>query len=275
MTNFVTTDFFATYGMRLASGRLLTQEDTTGRPVVVISRALADAAWPGESALGKRLRAENEWREVVGVLENATYTTLEEPPMPIVYAPVRQDVIGFSMPTAVSIRTAVDPTSMANAVRSALQGLDATAPVFNVVTMAERAARVTARYRYSAALMGAMALLALLMAAMGTYGVLAYAVAARTREIGIRIALGAHPADVLRLVVGSGARMAVAGIALGLVGTYAATRVLGALLYQVSPADPVTFIAIAVLMSIVAVIASYVPARRALKVDPVVALRAE
>ena len=164
---------------------------------------------------------------------------------------------------------------MTRAVAAALQGLDATAPVFNAVTMDERAQRVTARYRYSAAMMGAMALLALLMAAMGTYGVLAYAVAARTREIGIRMALGARPADVLRLVVGSGARIALAGIALGLIGTYAATRVLGALLFRVSPSDPVTFVGIAVLMGVVALLASYVPARRALKVDPVVALRAE
>ena len=275
MTNFVTTGFFSTYGMRLSAGRLFTQEDTTGRPVVVVTRALADAAWPGESAIGKRIRAENDWREVVGVVQDATYTTLEEPPLPIVYAPVRQDVLGFSMPTAISIRTSVDPGSTATAVRGVLQSVDATAPVFNVVTMAERAGRVTARYRYSAAMMGALALLALLMAAMGTYGVLAYAVTARTREIGIRMALGARPADVLRLVVGSGARMALAGIALGLAGTYAATRVLGALLFRVSPSDPLTFIAIALLMAIVAVVASYVPARRALKVDPVVALRSE
>ena len=275
MTNFVTTGFFSTYGMRLAAGRLFTQEDSTGRPVVVVTRALADAAWPGDSAIGKRIRAENEWREVVGVIQDATYTTLEDPPLPIVYAPVRQDVLGFSMPTAISIRTRVDPDSTANAVRGAVQAVDATAPVFSVVTMAERAERVTARYRYSAAMMGAMALLALVMAAMGTYGVLAYAVTARTREIGIRMALGARPADVLRLVVGSGARMALAGIALGLIGTYAATRVLGALLYQVSPSDPITFFAIALLMAIVAVVASYVPARRALRVDPVVALRSE
>ena len=275
MTNFVTTGFFSTYGMRLTAGRLFTQEDTTGRQVAVVTHALAEAAWPGESAIGKRIRAENDWREVVGVVQNATYTTLEEPALPIVYAPVRQDVLGFSMPTAISIRTNVDPAATATAVRRALQSVDATAPVFNVVTMAERAERVTARYRYSAAMMGAMALLALLMAAMGTYGVLAYAVTARTREIGIRLALGARPADVLRLVVGSGAGFALAGIALGLAGTYATTRLLGALLYQVSPSDPVTFIGIALLMGVVALVASYVPARRALRVDPVVALRSE
>ena len=275
MTNFVTAGFFPTYGMRLAAGRVFTPDDATGRHVAVVTRAVADAAWPGEPAIGKRIRAENEWREVVGVLANATYTTLEDPPLPVVYAPVRQDVLGFSMPTAISIRTSVDPASTASAVRGVLQGLDATAPVFNVVTMADRAARVTARYQYSAAMMGAMALLALLMAAMGTYGVLAYAVTARTREIGIRVALGARPADVLRLVVGSGARMALAGIALGLAGTFATTRVLGALLFRVSPSDPLTYVAIAALMALVAVIASYVPARRALNVDPVVALRAE
>ena len=275
MMNFVTADFFATYRMRVAEGRALASEDSTGRPVVVVTRALADQAWPGVSPVGKRIRSENEWREVVGVMENATYTTLEDPPAAVVYAPVRQDKIGFSMPTAISIRTSVDAASTARAVRGAIQGLDAMAPVFNVVTMTERAERVTARYRYSAAMMAAMAVLALLMAAMGTYGVLAYAVAARTREIGIRMALGARPADVLRLVVGNGARLAAGGIALGLVGTYATTRLLSAALFRVSPSDPLTFAGIALLMGIVALLASYVPARRALSVDPVVALRAE
>ena len=275
LINYVTTGFAATYGMRMADGRTLSHEDTVGRPVVMISRAFAESAWPGTSAVGKRVRVEGQWREVVGVLENATYTTLEDPPMAAVYAPVRQDSLGVGMPTAISIKTSIDAGSTARAVRGVLQSVDPQAPVFNILTMDERAKRVTARYRYSAALMGAMAVLAVVMAAMGTYGVLAHAVAARTREIGIRVALGARPADVLRLVVGSGARMAAAGIALGLLGTYAASRVLAALLFRVSPSDPLTFAAIALLMGLVAVLASYLPARRALRVDPVVALRTE
>ena len=275
MANYVTPGFISTYGMRLAEGRGLAAEDATGQRVVVVTRALADAAWPGASALGKRIRSEGEWQEVVGVLENATYTTLEDPPMAIVYAPVRHDALGLGAPTSISIKTALDDAGVMSGVRGILQSVDATAPLFNVVTMTERAERVTARYRYSAVMMTALAVLALLMAAMGTYGVLAYAVAARTREIGIRVALGASRGDVLRMVVGTSAKLTAVGIALGLAGTLVAARGLRALLFQVSPSDPLTFIVTALVMAAVALVATYVPARRALRVDPVVALRSE
>ena len=275
MTNYVTPDFAATYGMRLSEGRGLLPEDATGRRVVVVTRAFADRAWPGESALGKRIRTENQFPEVVGVLENATYTTLEDPPAAVVYAPVRHDSLGIGAPNSISLKTTVDEAATVRAVRAALRDVDPVAPVFNVVTMTERAARVTARYRYSAAMMAALAVLALLMAAMGTYGVLAYAVASRTREIGIRVALGASRADVLRTVVGASARLTVGGIALGLAGTIIAARGMRALLFQVSPSDPLTFVVVALVMAAVALAASYVPARRALQLDPVVALRAE
>jgi putative ABC transport system permease protein len=277
LTNYVTPGFFETYRMQLREGRWIADEDTTGRPVAVVSRALAEAAWPGQSAIGKRIRTEKDFREVVGVAENAVYTTLEAEPARVLYVPVKQgpDPVLFGAPTAISIRTTVDPGATTRAVGGELRALDAMAPLFNVVTMDERISRVTARYRYSAALLGAMAVLALLMAAIGTYGVMAFAVAARTREIGIRVALGARPGDVMRLMLSGGVQLTVAGIAIGLAGTYAASRLLAAVLFGVSTHDPLTFAAIALLMGLVATVACYVPARRALRVDPVVALRTE
>ena len=273
--NPVTPGFLRTHGLRLREGRDFADPDTTGHPVAIVSRALADTAWPGAIAVGKRIQLEDRWHEVIGIVENAVLTNLEDPPPSVVYLPVRRDAIGFMVPNSISLRTPVDPIAVGRAVQGEVQRLDAAAPVFNVVTMRERVDRVTAPYRYSAVLMSVLAVLALQLAAMGTYGIIAFAVVARTREIGIRMALGARPADVMRLVVGGGLRLAVAGIVVGLTAAYAASRLLGALLYGVSPADSATFGAIAALMAAVAAVASYLPARRAMRVNPVVALRAE
>ena len=274
--NVVTPGFMAAHGMRISSGRGFTDSDTAGARVAIVTRAFAEAAWPGQSAIGRRVRQEGQWHQVVGISENAVLTTLEDPAPSVFYVPVRREGDGsFMAPTNISIRTTVDPVAMAKSIQAQVRALDATAPVFNVVTMRERVDRVTARYRYSAVLLSALAALALLLAAMGTYGVIAYAVTARTREIGIRMALGARPRDVMQLVVGGGLRLALAGIVVGLGCAYASARLLSALLYGVTHTDAATFIAIAVLMAAVAALASYLPARRAMRVDPVVALRAE
>lgn len=276
MINVVTPGFFATHGMRVGTGRPFTDQDTVGMRVAIVSRAFAEAAWPGEPAPGRRVHQEGEWHEVIGIAENAVLTTLEDPAAPVVYLPLRKEAAdGFMVPNSISVRSSVDPVAMAKTIQAQVQTLDATAPLFNVVTMRERVDRVTARYRYSAVLMTALAGLALLLAAMGTYGVIAYAVTARTREIGIRMALGARPADVMRLVIGGGLRLATAGIVLGLAGAYTSVQLLAALLYGVTPADATTFAAIAILMAAVAGLASYLPARKAVRVDPVIALRAE
>jgi ABC-type antimicrobial peptide transport system permease subunit len=208
-------------------------------------------------------------------VENAVLTTLEDPPAKVLYLPVRREGTSFMAPNAISVRGTGDPLGLGRAIQAEVLRLDAAAPLFNVVPMHERVDRVTARYRYSALLMTALAGLALMLAAMGTYGVIAYAVAARTREIGIRMALGARPADVMRLVVGGGLQLAAAGIVLGLAGAYAAVRLLAALLYGVAPGDPFTFTSVTALMASVAALASYLPARRAMRVDPVVSLRSE
>lgn len=274
--NPVTPDYFAAHGMRIAAGRSFTDQDTTGMKVAVVSRAFAEEAWRGGDPIGKRIGVEEDWHEVVGVTDDAVITTLEDRPLRILYFPVpKEGSIGWAAPNALSVRTAIDPIAMARGIQGQLQALDAAAPIFNIVPMAERVERVTARYRYSAVLMALLAGLALLLAAVGTYGVIAYAVTARTREIGIRMALGARPNDVVRLVVGGGLQLAAAGIVLGVAGAYAATRLLAGLLYGVVPTDTATFAAISLMMAAVAGLASYLPARRAMRVDPAIALRSE
>lgn len=276
IVNPVTPDYFATHGMRLAGGRFFTSQDTTGMRVAVVSRAFAREAWPGQDPLGNRVRQVREWYEVVGIAENAVLTTLEDRPPAVLYVPVRTEgPASFMATNAISVRTTVDAEAMGRAVRGEVQRLDAVAPVFGITSMEERVDRVTARYRYSAVLMTVLAGLALLLAAIGTYGVIAYAVMARTQEIGIRMALGAKPRDIVRLLVGGGLQLAAAGIALGLAGAYAAARVLAGLLYGVVPTDAATFVVIPILMAAVAALASYLPARRAMRVDPVIALRSE
>jgi putative ABC transport system permease protein len=280
--NVVTPGFFSTYRIRVVQGRAFSEQDLSGPPVAVVSRALAERIWPGEDPLGRRVRyslASKDWLEVVGVVDHVTYTTLEDAPVAMLYVPLWRPADPaatiFTAPTAISIRTAVGAEVVARDVRRVVQAADAAAPVFGVEAMTERASRVTARYRYSTLLMSGMAFVALLLAAIGTYGVLAYAVTSRTREIGIRMALGARPSDVLRLVLGGGLSLALAGIGLGLAGAFAATRVLGAVLFGVEATDTWTFAGVALLMAAVAAIASGVPAWRAARVAPVSALRGE
>jgi putative ABC transport system permease protein len=276
--NAVTPDFVRTHRLRLIDGRDLTDADREGAPLVgLVSKALAESAWPGDSAVGRRLFGDLASRtvpiEVVGVVDNVTYGVLEDPPANVVYVSAWQVPMRMLAPNGLSVRASTDPAGLVQAIRAQVSAADAAVPVYGVMTLDERARRVTSRYRYSTMLVGAMAGLSLFLAAMGIYGVMAYAVAARTREIGIRMALGARPGDVLRMVVGGGLMLTVAGIGIGLAGAYAASGALRSLLYGVEPSDPVTFAAIAVLMAVIAALASYLPARRAVRVDPVSALR--
>jgi predicted permease len=286
--NVITPGFFRTFGIRHVSGRLFSEEDRETAPrVAVINRAFAQAAWPGQDAIGKRVRHgfrvafgdPKAWTTVVGVVEDTVYRTLEEPREPMIYVPAWQPLgtpAAMSLaPETIALRTANGTAAVVAAVRAQLQALDSTAPLYAVSTMTERASRVAARYRYSSAMMGAFAGLALLLAAIGTYGVIAYSVATRTREIGIRMALGARPRDVLGLVLGGGLKLTAGGLALGLAGAFAGSRVLTSMLYGIAPNDPATFGGIAALMAAVSLLASYVPAARAMRVDPVVALKTE
>jgi putative ABC transport system permease protein len=286
--NVVTPGFFRTFSIRQVTGRIFSDEDRETAPrVAVINRAFAQAAWPGQDAIGKHVRHgfrvafgdPKAWTTVVGVVEDVVYGTLEEPREPMIYVPAWQP-LGTSEalsigPSTIALRTSGDTSTVVAAVRAQLRALDSTAPLYDISTMDERAENVTARYRNSSIMMGAFAALALALAAIGTYGVIAYSVATRTHEIGIRVALGARPRDVLSLVLGGGVKLTATGLALGLAGAFAGSRVLASMLYGVAPHDPATFGGIAALMSAVALLASYVPARRAMLLDPVVALKAD
>ena len=217
------------------------------------------------------------WTTIVGVVDDVVYGTLEDPKFAMIYLPPRQPLgtpQAMSLaPSTIAVRTSLAPGAIVAAAREQLRQMNPSAPLYDIATMDERAARVTSRYRYATAMMGALAALALLLAAIGVYGVMAVAVATRTREIGIRVALGARPADVFGLVVGGGLSLALAGVAAGLAVALASTHVLGSMLYGVTAHDSATFGEIALLMVSVALLASYLPAKRAMRVDPVVALR--
>ncbi|HYY43542.1 MAG TPA: FtsX-like permease family protein, partial [Pyrinomonadaceae bacterium] len=271
-----TPDYFRALQIPLVAGRAFTEQDTDKSPmVVVVNETMARKHWPGESPIGKRItiwRDEKFAREIVGVVGD-TRAALDEPAGAQMYVPFAQDS-GWGALTMV-VRTSVEPSSLAATVRNEIHALDKTLPVYNVKTMNEVAAASVAPQRASMLLLTAFASVALLLAVIGIYGITAYYVTQRTHEIGVRMALGAQASDVLRLVVGQGIRLTLIGLALGLVAAVALTRVMSTLLYGVKPTDPATFAIGALLLAAVALLACYIPARRATKVDPLIALRYE
>ncbi|MBV8856413.1 MAG: ABC transporter permease [Acidobacteria bacterium] len=278
----VTPKYFRTLGIPLLAGRDFAPADDAGAPrVAIVSESFARRYWPDGDVLGKRFRngppnaKDAPWITVVGVAGNIRVDSIFQEPTttPIVYTPSLQDQVVISL--SLLVRTRVEPSSLIPTLREEMNRFDSDIPVYNIMTAAERVGEQTARTRSYTLLIGLFASLALLLAAVGIYGVMSYLVGQRTREIGIRIALGAQGRDVLRMVVGEGARLALVGVAIGLPAAYAATRLMAGLLYGVSAADPVTFVAIPLGLVAVALLACYVPARRATKVDPMVALRYE
>jgi putative ABC transport system permease protein len=274
----VTPGFFATLGIPLLKGRDFTADDHAQAPgVVIISEALARRCWPGEDALGKRLREEgasNPWVSVVGVAADVKYRGLPNNPNadPDVYFPLLQRP---NNNLSLAVRTAAEPANLTATIRQELQKLDPNLPVYNVMTMAQQVARQTTQARFSAWLLGIFGALALALAAVGIYGVMSYLVTQHTREIGIRMALGAQARDVLKLVVGQGLALTLIGVGVGLIGALALTRLMKTLLFGVSATDPLTFAVIALLLVGIALLACWIPARRATKVDPVIALQCE
>lgn len=274
----VTPEFFATLGIPLVKGRDFSADDHAQAPgAVIVSEALAQHYWPGENPLGKRLRehgADNPWFTIVGVAADVKYRGLPRNPNddPDVYFPLQQRP---SNNLSLAVRTTVDPTSLTAALRSELQKLDPDLPVFGITTMARRIANQTTQSRFSTWLLGIFGGLALVLAAIGIYSVMAYAVEQRTHEIGIRLALGARAGDVVKLVIGQGMRLALLGVGLGLGAALALTQLLKQLLFGVAAADPLTYAVIALLLALVALLACWLPARRATKVDPMIALRCE
>jgi predicted permease len=275
--NVVTPSYFETMRIPIVEGRGFDERDNESAPkVAIVTQAMARRIWPGESALGKRFRITKDGPvlEIVGVTGDIQYFSLGETPKPFLFRPYAQ---WYHSSFTITIHTSVDPASLAGAVRGAVASLDPTLPVFDVRSFDEhiRSGRALLGTRLGAAFSEAFGGLALLLAAVGLYGLLSYAVAQRTREIGIRVALGAHTSTVVRLVVRQGLTMVAVGAAIGLAITFGVTRLLTALLFGVAPRDPVILGGVVAILLAVGVVASMVPAVRAARVDPLTALRAE
>ncbi len=270
--------YFKTMGIPILSGRNFTAEDTVrAQRVALINESLARRVFPNEDPIGKRVsfgapRTQADWREIIGVVGDARHHTLEIEPDPRAYDLFEQSSSGSMF---IVVRTAGAPSRLANAARQQSHELEPEAPVYLLATMDELAARSTATRRFSPLLVGGFALIALLLAAVGIYGVLSFAVSERRQEIGIRIALGAGRFDILRLVVGQALALTGAGMLIGLAGSLLLTRFMTNLLYGVSPTDPRILLLVATALTLVALLACYIPARRAAKVDPMIALRCE
>jgi predicted permease len=271
----VSPGYFPALRVPLRQGRLFDERDKRGAPdTVIINEALAARYWPNDNPLGKRLRQSRTdiWRTIVGVISDARqFSTENEPPI-AVYFP-------FEQPPArnlhLVVRTTPDPETLTAAVIKEIQTVDPEMPAFDVATMEQRRHEALTRQRFALVLLGAFAALALVLAAGGIYGVLSYTVNQATQEIGIRVALGAQPRDVLRLVIGQGLKMILTGLAAGLLIAVAVTRVLQSLLFGVTATDALTFALVALLLGAVALAACWIPARRAMRVDPMIALRCE
>jgi predicted permease len=269
----------------LIRGRYFTPEDRVGSlPVLIVSADLAQRYWPGEDPIGKRIKwgppeSKDPWLTVVGVVGNVKQGPLDSPTEPHTYQPLAQlddagvDRIGRSL--HVVVRASGDPAALTNMLREQVRALDPEVPLTEVRTMDEVLARSMSSRRFSTLLLAAFAAAALLLAVFGLYGVIAYSVSRRTHEIGVRVALGATRGEVLRMVLGQGLRLVLAGAAIGIAGALGLTRFLSSLLYGVQPADPVTLVAVSLLLGCVTLAACFVPARRAASVDPMEALRYE
>jgi putative ABC transport system permease protein len=275
----VSKDYFRAMGIALRTGRAFTDEDREDTPpVIVINEALRRTFWPGGDAIGKRIRwggwGDGEWLTIVGVVGDVKISSLEAEPAPAIYMPI------FQVPRARTgviyvARTSGDAASLAAAMRHEIATVDPDLPVYDIRTMSQVIAESLAERRFSMLLIILFACAALLLAAFGLYSVMSYSVTERRHEIGVRMALGAGERDVLKLVVGHAMMLTMIGVALGLLASFALTRLMTSLLYGVSATDPVTFAGISLLLTGVALGASYVPARRAANVDPMIVIRYE
>ena len=278
MFNTVNTDFFRTMGTPIVQGRPFTVDDTeSSRGVAIVNEKMAETFWPGQNPIGRRISIKSPqgpWLEVVGVAKQGTYNLPGERPARYLYLPLEQNYSGMQI---LQVHAQADPMALLPAVREKVRELDAEMSLFDIKTMEThiRHGKGAVLFQLSSGIVGAFGVIGLVLAAIGLYGVMAYSVSQRTHEIGIRMALGATPGNILGMVLRQGLILTLVGVALGLLGAFALTRSFANLLVGVSPTDPLTFATIAVLLVAVTLVAAYVPARRATRVDPMVALRYE
>ena len=270
----VTPQYFHTMCIPLLRGRDFTEQDGPDSTNIIISDAMARRFWPDEDPIGKRFRPgdRNPWMTIVGVVGDVHHISLDQDRRPTFYFSSAQ--LGFNA-LAIVVRTSANPESFAAAVRKEIAALDRDLPIYSVGTMSAIVSDAAGQPRFQATLLGLFAVVALALAAVGIYGVISFAVARRTREIGIRLALGAQASDVFKLVVGEGMKLTIFGVSLGLAASWALTRLMVGLLFGISATDPVTFLIVSLLLAGVALAACYIPARRAMRVDPIVALHYE
>jgi putative ABC transport system permease protein len=266
-------EYFRTFGIRLLKGRAFNERDMfDAPPVAIVSENFVRRYFPNTEPLGKKIIVGRTTREIVGVANNVKHESPADDESERLYAPHAQNPRGTVM---LAVRTAGDPNSVSNAAQKAVWEGDPEAAVSSVSTMEQVLSGVIARPRFNALLLGIFAVIAALLAAVGLYGVISYTVTQNTREIGIRLALGAQPRDVLMLVVGQGLALTLIGVAVGVIGAVALTRLLQKMLYGVTATDPLTFIGVSCLLTLTALLACYLPARRATRIDPIVALHYE
>jgi putative ABC transport system permease protein len=271
----VSDGYFRVMGIPLRQGRLFSAQDHSGSaPVAVINEAMARRYWPSESPLGKRFKRgmpglDSERLTVIGVVGDIT-PNRDGRTYPLFYRTIRQ----WSWPNeTLVVRTETPPLGLAAAVRRVVRSIDSTVPNFDITTVEQALAKLDRPRKFQTKLIGAFAATALLLAALGLYGLMSYLVAQRTKEIGIRVALGAQRRDVLKLVIRQGMAVALTGVSIGLAVALSVTRLMKSLLFGVTATDPATFAGVATLLAAVALLACYIPARRATYVDPTVALR--
>jgi len=269
--NQVGEEYFATIGIPIVAGREFTRnDDENAPPVAIVNETMAAKYWPGKDAVGQRLKVKDKWMEVVGVAKNAKYRTKLEQPTPFFYVPVRQN---FFVQNGFIIRTDQSASAMMNALAREIHALDPNLAPLDTISLREQVDRMSYTQRLAVALLAIFGGMALFLAAIGLYAVMSYSVSQGTRELGLRMALGADASNVLRLVISRGLRLTTAGIIIGAIAAFVLTRLMGNLLYKVSPRDPLAFGFAFVIMTTVALTACFLPAWRATRIDPAQALR--
>jgi len=267
----VAEDYFATLSIPIVSGREFTRtDDENSPPVAIINETMAAKYWPGKNALGQRVKVKDRWLEIIGIAKNANYRTKLETPTPFFYVPLRQN---FGVQNTLLIRARETPGAMTNVLTREVHALDANLTPFIPFRLQEQVDEMSYSQRLAVTLVAVFGAMALFLAAIGLYAVMSYSVSQSTRDLGMRMALGARASDVLRLVISRGLRLTIAGIVIGAIAAVLLTRLMGNLLYQVSPRDPVTFGSAFVVITIASLAACFLPAWRATRIDPVQALR--